>query len=150
MPLLIDGNNLMHRLPQRHTCRSDVRRHVLDACRSERMRVTVVFDGPPPAGTPARELLGSVTVVYSGSATADDVILGHLPTGASAQDWVVVTDDRGLAERARQRGAHVRSVGDWQRPRRGRPHSPTRQPKLSSREVAEWEAFFSGGRDDEE
>jgi uncharacterized protein YaiI (UPF0178 family) len=147
MPLLVDGNNLMHSLPRKHADRGEVRRLVLDACRNERMRVTVVFDGPPPVGAPTRELLGSVTVVYSGSASADDVILRHVPAGTSAREWVVVTDDRGLAERARRRGAQVRSVGAWHRPRGARPHAPTRQPKLSSREVAEWEEFFSSGGD---
>jgi predicted RNA-binding protein with PIN domain len=149
MPILIDGNNLLHSLPHEQARRSDVRRLVLDACRRERMRVTVVFDGPPPPGAPSRELLGSVTVVYSESATADEVILRHVATGASAREWVVVTDDRGLAQRVRQRGAGVRSVTEWQHPRRARPRGPEWQPKLSSHEVAEWEEFFSGDENGE-
>jgi predicted RNA-binding protein with PIN domain len=150
MPILIDGNNLLHSLPREQAHRGDVRRLVLDACRRERMSVTVVFDGPPPTGTPSHELLGAVTIVYSGSATADDVILRHLATGASAREWVVVTDDRGLARRVRQQGAEVRSIAEWQRPRRARPRRPEWQPKLSSHEVAEWEEFFSGARQDED
>jgi len=150
MPILIDGNNLLHSLPREQTRRSDVRRLVLEACRRERMKVTLVFDGPPPAGTPSRELLGSVTVVYSESAAADDVILRHIPAGSTARDWVVVTDDRGLAERVRQRGAQVRSVADWQQPRRSRTRVSVWQPKLSSREVAEWEEFFSADTDGED
>ena len=149
MPLLIDGNNLMHSLRRGGSDRNDVRRLVLDACRRERMKVTVVFDGPPPMGTPTREMLGPVTVVYSGSESADDIILRHVPTGGSAREWVVVTDDRGLARRARQRGALVRSVADWRQPRRARAPGPERQSKLSTREIAEWEDFFSGSRDDQ-
>lgn len=150
MPILIDGNNLLHSLPRRQASRADVRRMVLDACRRERMRVTVVFDGPPPAGAPSRELLGTVTIVYSESASADDVIFRQVTAAASAREWVVVTDDRELAERARQRGAEVRSLSEWRRPRRSRPRGADWQPKLSSREVAEWEEFFSGGRRNEE
>ena len=150
MPILIDGNNLLHTLPPEHRRRGDVRRLVLDACRRERMKVTVVFDGPPPAGAPSRELLGAVTVVYSDTASADDVILRHVATGASAREWVVVTDDRGLAQRVRQRGAGVRTTAEWRQPRRTRSRGQERQPKLSSHEVAEWEEVFSGGRNAEE
>jgi hypothetical protein len=113
------------------------------------MSVVVVFDGPPPAGAPEHEALGPVTVVYSGAMAADDVIIGRIPAGASARQWVVVTDDRGLAGRARGRGAAVRSLGEWSaRPRRApsRKHS---EAKLSPREIAEWEEIFRGGRKDD-
>ena len=114
------------------------------------MKVTVVFDGPPPAGAPSRELLGAVTVVYSDTASADDVILRHVASGASAREWVVVTDDRGLAQRVRQRGAGVRSTAEWRLPRRTRSRGQEWQSKLSSHEVAEWEEFFSSGRQDDD
>jgi hypothetical protein len=146
MPILIDGNNLMHSLSRKPVRRSEVRQLVLDSCRRERMTVIVVFDGPPPAGAPAMERLGAVTVLYSQSDTADDVILRRLPSGGPAREWVVVTDDRVLADRARQRGAQVRSTAEWRQPRRARPRAPEWQPKLSSREIAEWEEFFSGNR----
>ena len=63
MPILVDGNNLLHRLPRGSRSRADVRRLVLGAIRHERMAVVVVFDGPPPAGSPEVESLGSATVV---------------------------------------------------------------------------------------
>ena len=146
MPLLVDGNNLLHRLPRSDRSRPAVRAMVLEATRHERMSVVVVFDGPPPAGSPEREVLGPVTVIYSGAAAADDVIIGRIPAGASARQWVVVTDDRGLAGRARERGAAVRTLGEWSaRPRRA-PSRKHGEAKLSSREVAEWEKVFKGGR----
>jgi hypothetical protein len=52
MPLIIDGNNLLHSLPREEQNRSEVRRQVLETVRQQRVRVTVVFDGPPPSGTP--------------------------------------------------------------------------------------------------
>lgn len=143
MPILIDGNNLLHRLGDRS--RASVRRRVLDATRHERMSLAVVFDGPPPAGSPARESLGAVTVVYAGSRSADDVIVESLPEGPAARQWTVITDDRGLAARVKERGAAVRSLAEWQRRRRWTPR-PGRSPvesKLSSREIAEWEDYFS-------
>jgi len=147
MPVLLDGNNLLHRLPGKPASRADLRRLVLEACRHERMRITVVFDGPPPAGVPPRELLGSVTVLYSESESADDLIIRELPDGARAHDWVVVTDDRGLQARARQCNAKVRSVAEWSRKRTAPPPRPRAEAKLSSREVEEWESYFAEGHE---
>jgi predicted RNA-binding protein with PIN domain len=144
MPIILDGNNLLHRLPRVDRSRAAVRREVLDATRHEKVSVTVVFDGPPPAGAPAREHLGQVTIVYSGAQTADDVIVGMLPSGGAAKQWSVVTDDRGLADRVRARGATSRQLAEWQRRRKTPPPAGRRiESKLSSREVAEWEDYFS-------
>jgi predicted RNA-binding protein with PIN domain len=145
MPVLLDGNNLLHRLPARNRNREELRRLVLESCRHERMTVIVVFDGPPPAGAPPRESLGAVSVVYAGSETADDVIIRSLPGGRAARNWVVVTDDRALQERARQRHAQVRSVAEWSRKKPGPPSRSRTEPKLSSHEVAEWEEYFTSG-----
>jgi len=146
MPLLVDGNNLLHRLPKPSRTRSAVRALVLDATRHERMSVVVVFDGPPPTGSPGHEALGRVTVVYSGAVAADDVIISRIPAGRRAREWVVVTDDRGLAGRARERGAAVRTLGEWSARPRPAPPRNRAEAKLSSSEVAEWEEVFKGGR----
>lgn len=149
MPVAIDGNNLLHSLPAPARSRSDVRRQVLDAVRHEGLQVTVVFDGPPPAGSPAIEHLGRVTVRYAGGASADDVILSLIPAGRAASQWVVVTNDRGLRERAKQRGARARSLVEWRGRRRVKPVRPAADPPMSAREIAEWEAFFAEGGDDD-
>jgi len=148
MPLIIDGNNLLHSLPREERNRSEVRRQVLETVRQQRVRVTVVFDGPPPSGTPELEHLGGVTVRYSGNRTADKVILDLLGT-KNAADWVVISDDRELRHQARERGAGVRSLGEWKGRRSTPGRRAGREPKLSSHEVAEWESYFSGGRDDD-
>lgn len=142
MPVLLDGNNLLHRLPKANRSRAAVRRLVLDATRSERMSVTVVFDGPPPAGSPPEELLGRALVIYSGPRSADEVILSRIPAGRAARQWIVVTDDRGLGQRARDRGASVRALRQWQARPRKTPTGRGAEPKLSSREVSEWEEYF--------
>lgn len=143
MPILIDGNNLLHRLPREQRTREAVRREVLERTRHERLRVTVVFDGPPPEGAAAREHLGAVTVQYSGGRSADDMIVELIPHGPPARQWTVVTDDAGLRRRVVDRGAAVRSLAEWSG-RRPRP-APTRrraEPKLSAREIDEWTAWF--------
>jgi predicted RNA-binding protein with PIN domain len=142
MPIVVDGNNLLHSLPQSQRTRADVRRRALEIVRHETVQVVVVFDGPPPQGSPATEHLGRVTVRYSGAVAADDVIFDLVPEGRSAAQWVLVTDDRALGERVRGKGAGVRTLAEW-RNRRPPARRAEFQPKLSSRDIAEWEEYFS-------
>jgi hypothetical protein len=149
MPVIIDGNNLLHNLPTDQRDRSSVRRQALDAVRQEATSLTVVFDGPPPAGSPAVEHLGRVAVHYSGSSSADDVIVGLLKSSGRAAEWVVVTDDRALRDRVRECGAKVRTLSDWRKRRSRTGRRAAREPRLSSREIADWEAYFSSSGEDE-
>ena len=50
----------------------------LETVRHEGVKLTVVFDGPPPSGSPALEHLWQVSVRYSGRSSADDVIVDLL------------------------------------------------------------------------
>ena len=150
MPVIIDGNNLLHSLPGSEQNRASVRRRALDTVREGGMSLTVVFDGPPPEGSANPEHLGRLTIRYSGSSSADDLILRLIPRSGRASEWVVVTDDRALRDRVRELGGEVRTLGEWRsrRPRKSRRVS--REPKLSSREVAHWEEFFASREDDAE
>ena len=150
MPVVIDGNNLLHRLPPEQRSRADVRRRALDLVRHESVRLVVVFDGPPPAGSPTDEHLGKVHVRYSGAASADDVILKLLPDGRAAAQWVVVTNDRRLGDLARSKGAGVRTLAEWLG-RRGAPKKRDGyESKLSSHAIADWERYFSTGGEPED
>lgn len=149
MPIIIDGNNLLHSLPKHDRSREAVRRRALETVRHEGVSLIVVFDGPPPTGSPEREHLGRVSVHYSGSASADDVIIGLLPRGRGASEWVVVTDDRTLRGRVRDRKAQVRSLSEWQSRSFRAPRRQAWEPKLSSNEVADWEAYFSADDGDD-
>jgi predicted RNA-binding protein with PIN domain len=149
MPILIDGNNLLHRLSGERS-RWAVREALLERVRGESQRVTVVFDGPPPDGAPPEESLGAVTVVYAGSREADDVIVRRIPRGPQARQWVVVTDDQQLRQRARDEGAAVRSLAEWQRRPVRTPPVRAREAPLSSHEVSEWETFFDRPGDDDD
>ena len=145
MPIVIDGNNLLHTLPSGQRSRAVVRQKVLDLSRREKISVTIVFDGPPPDGSPSSEHLGSVTVLYSGKSSADDVIMKLVPPGSAARSWSVVTNDRGLGLRVRERGASVRTLDQWAgrrgaRPRQGKPRP---RPPLRTKEVLMWEEEFS-------
>lgn len=98
MPWLLDGNNLA-----RGEDREAVRRAALSLARVERLRIIVVFDGPPPEGGGSPERLGSVEVRYVPH--ADSEIL--LVLAGKGRGWRVVTDDRLLARRCRDTGAEV-------------------------------------------
>lgn len=148
MPVVIDGNNLLHSLAREARSREEVRKMVLEAARDQRVTLIIVFDGPPPPGSPRNEHLGRVTVRYAGAVAADDVIVTAIPDGRRASEWVVVTDDYGLRARVAARGAKVQSLGEWNRRRRATPGAAPTEPKLNAREVAEWEAYFSGDVED--
>jgi hypothetical protein len=148
MPVIIDGNNFLHSLPRREQNRDSVRRRALDTVRHGGMSLTVVFDGPPPIGSPNPEHLGRLTIRYSGASSADDLILRLLPTSGRASQWVVITDDRALRNRIREVGAQVRTLGEWQSRKPRKPRRVPREPKLSSRELADWESFFASRDDD--
>ncbi|MBD3851584.1 MAG: NYN domain-containing protein, partial [Acidobacteria bacterium] len=148
MPVIIDGNNLLHSLPSREQNRDSVRRRALDTVRHGGMSLTVVFDGPPPVGSPDPEHLGRLTIRYSGASSADDLILRLLPKAGRASEWVVITDDRALRGRVSEQGAQVRTLQEWQSRRPRKPRREPREPKLSSREVTDWETFFSSREDD--
>ncbi|MCD4747802.1 MAG: NYN domain-containing protein [Thermoanaerobaculales bacterium] len=152
MPILIDGNNLLHTLPRSHRDRESVRRLIIEQTRHERISVTVVFDGPPPDGSPATEHLGQVTVLYSGQTSADDVIIGRLPSSDAARSWSVVTNDRGLAARVRERGASTRTLAQWigRRGVKVRPGKPRPKPPLRAKEVEQWEEEFTKGKETED
>jgi hypothetical protein len=150
MPVIIDGNNLLHSLPSHEQDRESVRHMALDTVRHESMSLVVVFDGPPPAGTPEIEHLGRVTIRYSGSSAADDLILDLLQSRGRASDWVVVSDDRALGREARERGATARTLRQWRSRNPTKRKSKTPEPRLSSHEVVDWQEYFSAGKDDED
>ena len=148
MPVIIDGNNLLHSLPSQEQNRDGVRRRALDTVRHGGMSLTVVFDGPPPVGSPDPEHLGRLTIRYSGASSADDLILRLLPRSGRASEWVVVTDDRALRDRVREQGAQIRSLSQWRARKPKKSRRPSRESKLSSHEIEDWEAYFTSREDD--
>ncbi|MBN2847281.1 MAG: NYN domain-containing protein [Coriobacteriia bacterium] len=107
MQYLIDGYNVTRSDPATRSCALDAQRDALVARLAARGadllgrgKITVVFDGV--AGGPADAGQGQIRVRYAHRPeTADDLIVRLVTAG----DTVVVTDDGGLARRARARGA---------------------------------------------
>jgi uncharacterized protein YaiI (UPF0178 family) len=105
MSWVIDGNNLLGRAGVSRDA-SDTKRQLVRAlanfARAKRTKVACYFDGSEPEHFGRH--LGSVTVIFSGSRSADDLIAKKVATGSG---WKVVTADRGLAARIQRRQVDV-------------------------------------------
>jgi predicted RNA-binding protein with PIN domain len=134
MPWIIDGSNVLGAMRvDRHGDESKrgLVRLLASFARAKRTRVTCVFDGPEPPSF-ARSL-GSVSVVFSGGRSADDVIVERACNG---RGWSVVTSDRGLAARVQRREVAIVAplllIREMEESASGEPESG-----------GDWEAYFS-------
>jgi hypothetical protein len=114
--LLIDGNNLLHRTAG--TADSGAQRALLARLRGALpadVHATLMLDGHAAAGTDRRQrIAGNLEIHHAGSLTADDALLNIVrdqPAQTRAA-LTLVTDDRGLTDKARHLGAHTRRL-DW-------------------------------------
>ena len=134
MPWLIDGSNVlgaMHVDRHGEEGKRGLVRLLAGFARANKTRVTCVFDGPEPPSF-ARHL-GSVTVVFSGARSADDLIAERAENG---RGWSVVTSDRGLATRVQRRQVEVVAPSVFIR----------KMEQASTTEsdiVDDWDAYFS-------
>jgi len=143
MPFLVDGNNLLGHLLGGPASSEEERRavqaRIASRVRSGKSSVVLFFDGEPEAGK--REAwMGALTIRYAGNRSADDAIIEAVERAKARRDCHVVTDDRALAERARNRGARSLSVSDfWGRLGDEAPSAGEGKPV----NVDEWMSFFS-------
>lgn len=106
MPYIIDGHNLIPKVPGLSLQEVDDEQHLLEMlqefCRRQRKQVEVFFDNAPPGGVRARNL-GSVTARFvRQGATADDAIRKRLANlGRAARNWTVVSSDQAVQVAAR-------------------------------------------------
>lgn len=154
MPYIIDGNNLLglrlEILIKEPGARGRLVQRLAAFSRVKRTKVVVVFDGEPESGMPGPDVsLGDVRILYAGrKRDADSMILKVLEAADDPAGYVLVTSDRLLGDRARQRGA--RNVTPSARFTRTldeiAPAESAGAAPLSPDEVAEWEAWFNKGR----
>lgn len=154
MPYLVDGNNLAHALglatgglADRESCA----RTVASFCRSHGAQATVVFDGRGPEGTEGPTRGHRVAVRYSGSRSADEVILSLLGSSKTPRDFTVVTSDKSLGDKARHRGALVERAHEFSRRldrKSGKTRGPGEKPapKETPEQIDAWLAVFDPGR----
>ena len=103
--------------------------------------VRLMCDGGP-GGQASLAMRHGITIEYSGSREADDVILERV--AAVRQRTTVVTDDRELSLRARALGARVVSCAEYLR-QVAKPASTVEDPgrgPVSSGEAEAWMRWF--------
>lgn len=114
--MLVDGDNLLHRVRgMRDEAGVAWLLPRLAAWRPAGVQVTVVLDGASDPGSPRRQRAApGITWEHSGRVDADTSIVEQARARpyADRARTVVVTDDRGLADRARHVGVLVRRL-DW-------------------------------------
>jgi predicted RNA-binding protein with PIN domain len=135
VPFLIDASNLLGAMQVDRTSEESKRRLVTllaSFARAKKTRVSCIFDGPEPPSF-ARHL-GAVTVAFSGSRPADDLIAER---AAQGRGWSVVTSDRGLAARVQRRQVEIVAPVTFIREMEAAAASDESHPS------DDWSAYFS-------
>jgi uncharacterized protein len=157
MPYLIDGHNLVPRMPGLSLKLVDDEMRLVEwlqvFCQKRQKDVEVFFDQAPPGFQSSRKF-GRVTAhfVRQGS-TADAAIKSRLRSlGKSARNYTVVSSDLEVQDAARSSHAAVISSEDFARDlvRMSSEAPAVRQldAPLSSEELAYWEGVFKGKKGD--
>jgi predicted RNA-binding protein with PIN domain len=154
MPVLIDGHNLIGRLPDISLADADdeawlVSRLQAYAGRTGK-RVTVVFDRGMPGGDSRALSSGRVQVVFAPTGrNADRLLKARIRRARDPGGLTVVTSDREVIAMAQDRGARVVRAGAFVSDLDA-PPAPVvggkRDVHLSPEEVEAWLALF--GEDD--
>lgn len=149
MPILIDGHNLIGRLPGISLQDPDDEEKLARMLSSYRSRtgkaVTVVFDPGGAHALSTRRRLGGVEIVFAPHGSdADRVIRRRVQKARNPSEWLVVTSDGELAEAVGRLGARVQSADAFASDMAGSAvASPDwRETPPSPDEVDSWLALF--------
>ena len=118
MPILVDGHNLIAKIPGLALSMVDDEVRLIkvlqDYCRRTRKQVEIYFDKAPP-GQARSQKFGSVTAYFVREGiTADEAIQRRLDRlRRSAPNWTVVSSDRQVQAAARAAHARVISSEDF-------------------------------------
>ncbi len=117
--LLIDGNNLLHRVSgnvEPGSIRLLLAR--LSGAVPDTTPTVVMLDGHAASGTDRRQRIRrGLEIHHAGSMTADEALLNIIRDTAPAKraGVTIVTDDRALTDKARHLGARTKRL-DWLQP----------------------------------
>ena len=151
MPILIDGHNLIGRLPGISLQDPDDEEKLARLLSSYRARsgkaVTVIFDPGGAHALSKRRQLGGVEIVFAPhGSSADRVIHRRVKAARNPGEWLVVTSDRELAAAVGRLGARVQSVDAFASTMDSSAGVPPdwRETPPSPDEVDSWLALFEG------
>jgi predicted RNA-binding protein with PIN domain len=136
MSWLIDGSNVLGRLRlprEDDAAKRELVRQMARFARAKRVKVACYFDGHEPASFAKH--LGGVSVIFSGTRPADDLIVQR---AASGSGWKIVTADNALAARVRGRNVTIVAPGELAQELQ---RLPAEEGGEAS--VEDWAAWFS-------
>ncbi len=119
MPVLIDGDNLLHAVRGRladaeQANRASLCKLLASWDRSGRRRITIYFDGVRPDNVGDGSLgVGRLTIRYSNRETADARIIEEIQASSHPRRLLVVSSDREIRAAARRRRAPSMSAPDF-------------------------------------
>jgi predicted RNA-binding protein with PIN domain len=154
MPLLIDGHNLIGRLPDLRLDDPDDEAKLVvrlrTYCARTGKRVTVVFDHGLPGGRSWELSGGGVDVIFAPAGrTADGILRERIHRARDPRGLTVVTSDRQVVAAARAGGARVLRSEEFavQLSTRRTVEAPEGEQDtlLSEKEVEEWLQMFGRG-----
>jgi predicted RNA-binding protein with PIN domain len=150
MPYLIDGHNLIPRIPGLSLKDLDDETALIQILQRfaarQGSRVEVYFDRAPPGQAAARRY-GSVKAHFIRQGkTADQAIIERLSNlGAEAKNWTVVTSDREIIAEVRSNHSRVIKSEEFSKLLRdesaagaGDPSGKDQDPQISSGDVEYW------------
>ena len=149
MPVLIDGHNLIGRMPALSLQDPDDEEKLVRLLVSYRARtgksLTVVFDPGGGASLAQTRRVGGIEVVFAASgSSADHIIARRVRRSRNPVDWLVITSDHQLARDVADYGARVQSASDFasqlKRPSEDAPEQKNVPPTPD--EVEAWLALF--------
>jgi predicted RNA-binding protein with PIN domain len=120
MPFLIDGHNLIPKIPGLSLRVLDDEQQLIELlqeyCRLQRKQVEVFFDNAPPGGRRVHRAGNVLARFVSQDATADQAIQERLKRlGRAARNWTVVSSDLAVQNEARAAHARVLSSEEFSR-----------------------------------
>jgi len=151
MPYLIDGHNLIGRMPGISLEDPDDEAKLLAVlrtfCARQPTKATVYFDGGLPGRLDPPPASGVTAHFITPPGTADAAIGRHLNRlGRDARNWTVVSSDVSVADAARRRGARVISSEGFAQELAGALASspPSEKPEgpPGEDELEDWEELF--------
>jgi hypothetical protein len=157
MPLIIDGHNLIPKIPglSLHTIDDEMQliEMLQEYCRVSRKKAEVFFDNAPPGAPRARTYPNLTARFVREGQTADQAIRSKLTRlGREARNWTVVSSDHEVQSSARAVRATVMPaevfVRQMQQILAQSNTEPDIQEKtLSDEEIDDWLELFGGDQE---
>jgi hypothetical protein len=155
LPYLIDGHNLIGRIPDLSLSDPNDEAKLVDRLRRymarKGQRCTVIFDRGLPGG-PSRDLsTPSVKVVFAhGGTTADAIILERIREARNPGGLIIISADQEIIKAAERRKVRVIRPGDFAAALDdlGVPDERDPNPHLTADEIEAWLRLFGGDSDE--